>query len=83
MSLDGVVYEVQLFEVETDDITIRDSTEIIWPQLIGEDNQPPIDGILILYDVTNGESVIKIPDVLCELASTPCIMNAASSISIY
>ena len=70
MSLDGVIYIVRLFEVMINDLTINDSTKITWPKLLNEESPPSIDGILVLYDVTNGESVIQIPDVLCKSGST-------------
>jgi hypothetical protein len=69
MALDGVVYVVRLLEVLIDDITIDESKKITWPKLFDEENGPTIDGALILYDVTNGESVIEVPNVLCESGS--------------
>jgi hypothetical protein len=74
MALDGVVYVVRLREVLIDDITIDESRKITWPKLFDEENVPPIDGALILYDVTNGESVIEVPDVLCESGSIHAIL---------
>jgi N-glycosylase/DNA lyase len=69
MALDDDVYVVRLLEVLIDDITIDESRQITWPKLFGEENVPTIHGALILYDVTNGESVIEVPDVLCESGS--------------
>ncbi|KAF7511909.1 hypothetical protein GJ744_003142 [Endocarpon pusillum] len=67
MSLDGVIYIVRLCELMINDITITDSTKITWPKLLSEEGPPSIDGILVLYDVTNEESVIEIPHVLYAL----------------
>jgi GTPase SAR1 family protein len=69
MSLDGVIYVVRLFETVVGDITISDSNNITWPDLINEENPLPVDGVLLLYDVTNGESVLEIPEILCESRS--------------
>ena len=74
MSLDDVIYVVRLFEVLTDDITINETKKITWPKLLEEQKPLHIDGILILYDVTNGESVVEIPDILCESGSTRASM---------
>lgn len=82
MSLDGVIYVVRLFEVMTNDITIKDSTEITWPKLLNGESPPSINGILMLYDVTNGESIIEIPDVLCKSSSTH-IFEHQSSMSTH
>jgi hypothetical protein len=70
MSLDGVVYVVRLYEVLIDDITIADTGRIAWPQQIGNEKLPAVDGVLVLYDVTDGESVAEIPDILCKSGST-------------
>lgn len=69
MSLDGVVYVVRLFEVLINAIAINDSGNITWPKLVDEQNSSSVDGVLMLYDVTNEESVIKIPDILSKSQS--------------
>ncbi len=65
-----MIYVVRLCEVLIDDITITDSSNITWPTLFDEEKLPHIDGVLILYDVTNGDSVIEIPDILGESGPT-------------
>lgn len=82
MSLDGVIYIVRLFELMINDITITDSTEITWPKLFTEGSPPSIDGILVLYDVTNEESIIEIPHLLCKFGSTH-ILEYQSSMSTH
>ena len=68
MSLDGVIYIVRLFELQVDDITIDESRRVVWPKLVDIPKQPSLDGVLILYDVTDEESVNEIPDILCKSA---------------
>ncbi len=69
MALDGVIYIVRLFEVMINDITIDDNTEITWPKLSDVQSPPSIDGVLVLYDVTNGKSIIEVPEVLGQSGS--------------
>ena len=57
MSLDLVIYLVKLIEISLDDIAISSRGRITWPSTIDERPIPPIDGIMILYDVTNRASV--------------------------
>jgi hypothetical protein len=64
MSLDGVVYVVRLFELLLNDIVSDKNRAITWPNLIDDQELPPIDGLLILYDITNEASVNEIPDAL-------------------
>ena len=73
MSLDGVIYIVRLFEILVDDITINDSRRITWPKLIEIPKQPSVDGVLMLYDVTDEESINEIPDILCKSGSLLCV----------
>jgi hypothetical protein len=70
MSLDGVIYVVRLFEVMIDEIRINENRTITWPRVIEDEKVPAIDGVLILYDVTNEESVTEVPDVLCKSGPT-------------
>ena len=79
MSLDGVIYIVRLFELLVDDITINDTRRITWPKLVSIPKQPSIDGVLMLYDVTDEESINEIPDILCKSGLTLCISGARSS----
>lgn len=72
-----MIYVVRLFEVLMDEITINASTNITWPKLIEERKISSLDGVLILYDVTDEESVIEVPDVLCESGLT-CASHATT-----
>lgn len=71
MSLDGIIYVVRLFELQVDDITIDETRRVVWPRLIDIPKQPSLDGALILYDITDEESVNEIPDILCKSGLNP------------
>jgi hypothetical protein len=64
MSLDDVVYLVQLIEMSLDAIVITESNRIKWPKSLKGVEVPPVDGVLALYDVTNQQSISGIPDLL-------------------
>lgn len=81
MSLDGVIYVVRLFEVQIEDIKIIENRKITWPKLLDEQKVHSVDGILVLYDVTNGKSVTEIPELLCKSRLVPVLNTARSSIS--
>lgn len=64
MSLNTVIYLVQLVEVSLDQVTITESNGIKWPQSLKGGPLPSVDGVLALYDVTNQESITEIPGLL-------------------
>src|SRR5277367_2963085 len=54
MSLDDVVYLVRLVEISLDDVVLSESKGTIkWPKSLKGVDIPPVDGVLVLYDVTN------------------------------
>jgi hypothetical protein len=71
MSLDGVVYVVRLFELMLNDIDIDQTQSVVWPDSIDGQSLSPIDGVLVLYDITMEASIDGIPDVLCKSGSNP------------
>ena len=66
MSLDGVIYLVRLLEVSLEDVTVADDRRIRWPNRVSDRDIPSVDGALVLYDVTNPDSISEVPDVLRE-----------------
>src|SRR5437660_12796831 len=64
MSLDDVVYLVRLVEMSLDVIVITESNQIKWPKSLKGVEVPRVDGVLVLYDVTNQQSISGIPDLL-------------------
>lgn len=66
VSLEGVLIRVKLLEVQLSGVKISDNQRIEWPQRLGEQNTPRIDGALVLYDVTEQRSIARIPEILGE-----------------
>ena len=65
VSLEGVVSVLHLFEVPLSDVLFSSEHDLIWPGNVGGQT-PAIDGVLVLYDVTNEDSLSSIADVLSE-----------------
>lgn len=66
VSLEGVLIRIRLLEVQLSDVKISDTQRVEWPQRLGEEDTPRIDGALALYDVMDQGSTIRIPEVLSE-----------------
>ena len=64
MSLDGVVYLVRLLEASFRNLSLRKDNSLRWPKTIGDLEMPEVDGVLMLYDVMNYDSIEGIADVL-------------------
>lgn len=66
VSLEGVLIRIKLLEIQLSDVEISENQRIKWPQKLGEQNTPRIDGALALYDVMDKGSISRIPEVLSE-----------------
>lgn len=66
VSLEGVLIRIKLLEVQLSDVKIIDNQRIEWPQRLGEQSTPRIDGVLALYDVMDQRSISRIPELLSE-----------------
>lgn len=64
MSVDNVVYTVSLIELDLESFDIKTNTRIQWPKQINGHIVPRMDGVLLLYDVMNRESIVELPQVL-------------------
>lgn len=71
MFIENVPYAVTLFELDLEYFDVNPERQIQWPKQIGGTMMPPIDGVLLLYDVTNRDSIIELPQTLSELPTTP------------
>ncbi|KAH6722168.1 ras guanine nucleotide exchange factor domain-containing protein [Leptodontidium sp. MPI-SDFR-AT-0119] len=76
MSVDNVVYTVSLIELDLESFDIKTNTRIQWPKQINGHIVPRMDGVLLLYDVMNRESIVELPQVLDGLvhSSLPTIL---------
>lgn len=74
--LEGVPYVVSLHEYDLDYFDIDDlvvpGKQVQWPKQIDGQPVPHIDGALVLYDVTNKDSIRELPPALSELQKSPC-----------
>jgi hypothetical protein len=60
----NVLHTVRLIELDFDESLIANDKRITWPKRLDGEILPPIDGVLALYDVLNGDSIIKLPELL-------------------
>lgn len=76
VSLEGVVSVLQLIEFSTNDMVIIKDREIKWPERVGDQLTPRIDGALIVYNVMDQGSMADIPEMLSKSFSfsecSPC-----------
>lgn len=63
MSLDGIIYLVRLIEMPLDDVVFSKG-RFGWPKTIDNVPMPSIDGVMVLYDVTNRSSVTMFDELL-------------------
>lgn len=63
-TIDGTPYVVRLYELQFDDIHAGERNTIEWPKTIHDQPFPRIDGAITMYDVTNPETLPKVPDML-------------------
>ena len=66
VSLEGVTSILRLVELPISEMVVTENQKIGWPEKVGDQAMPDIDGALLLYDVTNQDSMNQIPDILSE-----------------
>jgi len=64
VSLEGVISVLRLIEVPLGDLRISAEQDLTWPETVGGQTTPPVDGALVLYDVMKQDSLTRIPTVL-------------------
>lgn len=64
--VDGIPHDVTLVELDLEVIDVDSSQPIQWPKQVDGHMVPRMDGALILYDVTNKESIRDLPQTMCE-----------------
>ena len=66
MSLEGTLFLVNLYEIPLEEVVFEPSrTAISWPSTV---KTSKVDGVLVLYDVTNQQSITRVPGLLSELS---------------
>ncbi|TLD11133.1 hypothetical protein PgNI_06075 [Pyricularia grisea] len=68
LDLDGTALRATFLEVDTEFLEVEEKQPIRWPKQINGHMVPRIDGVLVLYDVTNKESLRELPPIMNALA---------------
>ncbi|KAI2784099.1 ras GEF [Daldinia loculata] len=78
INIDNVPYAVTLFELDLEYFDVDPDRQIKWPKQIGGAIVPRVNGVLLLYDVMNRESIIELPQTLNALvnSSLPAVLVA-------
>ncbi|KAK4228337.1 ras guanine nucleotide exchange factor domain-containing protein [Podospora fimiseda] len=76
--LDGSQYHVTLVELDLEGIELDPRQPVQWPKQIGGHMLPRMDGALILYDVTDEETIRELEIIMAALAnsSLPTVLAA-------
>ncbi|KAI0385333.1 ras GEF [Hypomontagnella monticulosa] len=78
INIDNVPYAVTLFELDLEYFDVDPDRQIKWPKQMGGAILPRVNGVLLLYDVMNRESIIELPQTLNALvnSSLPAVLVA-------
>jgi len=63
-TIEGIPYVVRFVEVTIGDIEVKTGNVIEWPPTVQELAVPRVDGAITIYDVTDKESLEKVPDMM-------------------
>lgn len=81
VSLEGSISVVRLIEVGADDVEVEDD-RLLWPEEVGDEATPPIDGALVIYNVLDPGSVTPLPPVLSECIPTLSMLCACEMLPL-
>ncbi|KAI5928291.1 ras GEF [Camillea tinctor] len=78
INIDNMPYAVTLFELDLEYFDVDPDRQIKWPKQIGGAIMPHVNGVLLLYDVMNRDSIIELPQTLNALvnSSLPAVLVA-------
>ncbi|KAK1728097.1 hypothetical protein CaCOL14_000604 [Colletotrichum acutatum] len=78
MVVDNVTYGVTLIELDLEYFELNPLQPIQWPKQINGHIVPRVDGALIIYDVTNKESMKELPQTIAALTKSglPAVLVA-------
>ena len=71
MLVDNISHVITLLELDLEYFELNPSQPIQWPKQINGHIVPRVDAALILYDVTNHESVRELPQTLGMIHTLP------------
>lgn len=59
--IDNVPFAILLLELDLEYFDVNPERQIKWPKQVGGSIMPRVDGVLLLFDVTNRESIVELP----------------------
>ena len=77
VSLEGSISVVRLLELNMADVGEEDDS-LQWPETIGDHSLPPIDGVLLLFDVMSRKTFDALPIILGPSFSLPKLTSLVS-----
>lgn len=79
VSLHGIVYRVQLTELDLEDVEIEDGRHVSWPKYVGDLPFSSPDAVICLYDITDSDSIQGVPQFLFALANLDTTVQLVAS----
>lgn len=66
IQIDNVTFSIMLFELDLEYFDVDPERQIKWPKQIEGSIMPRVDGVLLLFDVTDRESIAELPQTSSE-----------------
>jgi len=78
IQIDNVTFAIMLFELDLEYFDVDPERQIKWPKQIDGSIMPRVDGVLLLFDVTDRESSAELPQISSALvnSSLPTVLVA-------
>lgn len=76
VKIDGGWYIVRFMEMNFTDIHIGDRSSIKWPETVDNYATPRVDGAVVVYDITNEESLSMVPELLSQCTTDAVTIDA-------
>ena len=83
VSLEGKISTVRLFELAFQDVSVTSDHRVQWPEKVGEEDMPIVDGVLALFDVMNQSSIAPMPSVLSESLQAHTNLTSSNGNSVF
>lgn len=78
MVVDNITHMITLFELDLEHFDLNASQPIQWPKQINGHVVPRIDAALIIYDVTEGNSIRFLPQAMSAYPNRRFILDSSS-----